>query len=457
MPPIISVTRSLADYLNDNWRIKGETQGRGYDYTNPASASETAAGGWWSGPSAGIEGSVLFFWTDFFVKYGWPPSFAGNPFVRFTYIEQTFDGANLPAEWLAAGMAPWVAGQEVGTAVRTNWTLNTGDCRVFIEVQGVETRRATALTPLFDLWTIPPDPFNNQKDNLIVVTVPDSLLVTIRIGIENVHPSCNAICSFPEFRVEAYAPPEPEPLPVPLGKPAPLVFAPCTARYIMDIAQEETGYRWNSVTEGTRHLNRFAMQLQSRCMAAWYGNEVEDFALVITGLTTPGNGWGDNWGEDWGGGGSLFEPAFVPFDRKLEAIWRVEALNTNDKWVLVNVVQPDDMRSADDPRLLIRDTGLELLDPVGVWIGNYTTIRLYATGLHAPVVLSSGVSLAPNVLIGPLFCRACELEMARFLAGQKNDALQAGAMARELRGVTANLMGQSRSQRFLETTRHVRR
>jgi len=151
---------------------------------------------------------------------------------------------------------------------------------------------------------------------------------------------------------------------------------------------------------------------------------------------------------------ALVAPGGLPL---LEAVWEVEArVTATQAFQRVHVVQPDDRASAPDPRCLLRSGDIILLDWNTAWFGIYDLLRIRGTGVHAtPATWET--TLAPNVHIGPLFCRALELYMSERLCWQEEDHVQAKALHEELTDVTKSLMNQSRSQRWIETTRAVRR
>lgn len=409
-------------------------------------------------PGAGIF--ALFMWVD-------QPPFTG-PLTKGNWVRWcSMDRVITAAEIFADTGLNVVAGQYIGFRVRSNFTLRTPiwflpntTWGIAVEIEGEQLSRFETFQALFDLWTIPPDPGNNRQDNYILAQMPTSgpLEITVRMLAIEMAPSGNLICTFPEWEYAVY---EPEPVPIPPSPPEPIVLTPCSIADILAIAQNETGYRWDSKLEPARHLSKYAKQLLSRCMASWYGNEIADENFLIFDLGSQGSGWGHNWGFNWGGG---VIPGVVHLNFPLpnvEAIWHVEAQRIgNNYFEPVAVVKPDDMEVEVGPRVLIRDRRIELLDFAADWLQVFDTLRIRATDVHpasAATASEWSIPLAPNAHIGPLFCRACELEMSKFLAAQKKDTLQVVHFKKALDDVTASLMSQSRSQGWIETSRGSRR
>lgn len=451
MPPPAGILTTVNQLLDANAYTTGGWSKHDSEDGNPANIGDA-----WPPEFGLLAGQVAF---SIFVLFFWAGSVLGN-WCRFAWIQRTITAAEI----LTATGLTVQPGQYIGIRVRSNVTLRTPNVwfptttyGIGIEIEGETTQRLEIYQGLFDLWTIPIDPGNNQVDNYITAQLPLSgpLEITARILALNICPSGNLIATFPEFEYAVFEPepgPPPEPEPVP---PAPLT--PCSIRDILAVATHETGYRWRSKTEAAGHLTRYAKQLLSRCMASWYGNEVGDELQVTFGVPTSG-GWGSFWGHNWGGG--VLNSAAMILDLplpKLEAIWHVEARRAGQTdFEPVNVVKPDDQNGALDPACMIRDRRLQLLRFATAWHLVYDIVRLKSTAIHETPV-TWDITLEPNQHIGPLFCRACELEMSRFLAQQHEDPTQSLAFKRLLDDVTSSLMSQSRSQGWIETSRGSRR
>lgn len=453
-----TVTVPLISPLANGWRIKGHTQGLGYQFTNPASAIDTSYGGWWSllpNLRALLAGHVLFFWVDFNPPIG--KQYAFPPFVRETWLEKTYTEAELNALFGATV----VVGQQVGFRVVSFLGLAGGYTTVpspFIELEADATIVRFFPSGSWNIFTLPPGGHPNIQEAFFQLPLGASKSITFRIGARNLAPSLNLSWTIDSIEFALYVEPgQPEP---PAPMPPPLIPDICSTYDILYRAQEETGYEFDSTSEAAEKLWQYAKSLLSRCMASWYGNEVGTAGDPIIDIsTTPAvGGFGFNFGFDFGVGGSPTPGASLAFAiPNLEAIWRVEARRTaTQQWEPVAIVQRDDKAAGRAPRAYIGDAAITLIDWNTVWLGIYDRVRLLATAVH-PTPGTFQESLAPNDHIGPLFCRACELEMSHYLAFLNRDFAQVRALGAELRSVTTTLMNQGRSQGWIESSRWGRR
>lgn len=168
-------------FSSGKWEIEG-------DQSDPTWAPESEWSVSGSGPNLNVFS--LFFWVDI----GVPPYVLGT-WVRSTWIKATFDGTE-------GGGVAWTPGQKVGFRFRVNWTLDTGGGNVFVELQGAGAPiRVSGLSPLFDFWTIPVDPNNNQVDNTVYAIADASGEVVVKMGLEGAFPSFNVAVQFTDTEV----------------------------------------------------------------------------------------------------------------------------------------------------------------------------------------------------------------------------------------------------------------
>lgn len=144
--------------------------------------------GFWdaSGPGPNLGGFVLFAWVD-----------AGGLFNQCNINRDTW------SQKLYTGLIP---GTNYGLHMHTNWQLNTGTPRVYIEGQGATTVRAAIGSPLFNLWTIPPN-LSNVREQLLEVQPNGAGEILVLFGIDSWIPSCNSVCLFNGiFAIERFTP-----------------------------------------------------------------------------------------------------------------------------------------------------------------------------------------------------------------------------------------------------------
>lgn len=124
---------------------------------------------------------ALFSWGD------------GGPDVRAMWSDKTLDGTE-------RGGTHWTPGQYVGFRFVINWTLDTGAGNIFVEVVGMEgAKRFSGLTPLFDFWTIPPDPGANRVDGVLYTRADSNGEIVVRWGAEGMAPSMNILAVMTNF------------------------------------------------------------------------------------------------------------------------------------------------------------------------------------------------------------------------------------------------------------------
>lgn len=468
-PPVLDlvVQYDLTEILTKGWQVRGTSQdiaiAQGWT-TPPYTPSPTPVdpdnyGAWFmKAPFTNFPqnaGFAFFVWGD-----DWTRGLPGGNFDMLPILRDWW----WESPWFDGATYGWAPGQIVGVAIRSLWQLDYGWGNLFIEIEGETINRFSHPGGAFDIWTIPNDPLQNVQDHFLLTRAKADGTIKVRFGGENYHPHCNVLVIWPEMEFGIFTetpiigppPPEPPPLPIPPQPLPPAQYPPCSTFDILYRAMEETGYEWPAFEPAKDHLWRYAKKLLSRCMASWYGNETTDGVFSIDTFVSA-NGYGLNYGFNYGVAAGLGagEPLVLPL-LGFEAIWEVEAQPLGSTaWERVNVVKPDDKDGAMPPRVLIRNGQIEFLDFTRDWLG-YANLRVRATEIHRDPI-DWLAALAPNDHIGPLFCRACELEMSQKLAAERRDLVQAKRLVKEREDITRSLLEQSRSQRILESVRGVRR
>lgn len=463
-PPVLDlvIPYDVTELLTKGWQVRGTSQdiaiAQGWTtppYTpSPTPIDPNNYGAWFTKTGEGWPyniGFAFFVWGDDWTR-GLPgPNFDMLPILRHWWWESPwFDGATYG----------WAPGQLVGVQVKSIWALDYGWGNLFLEIEGETINRVPHPGGGFDYLTIPDDPLHNVQDHFIFVRAKADGTIKVRFGGENYHPNCNVAVIWPEMNFGVFTETPivipPDPLPIPAQPYVPPSYIPCSTFDILFRAQEETGHTWPSWEAGKAHLWRYSKQLLSRCMAAWYGNETTDAEFPIAQIVAA-TGYGLDYGFNYGvvgilSAGQALHLPLVDF----EAVWEVEALPVGDTdWVHVNVVKPEDVAGSLPPRVMIRDSEVLLLNFTTEWLG-YESVRFRATEVKRDPI-DWHQTLEPNKHIGPLFCRACELELAQHLAGLRKDRVQKKRLIAERQDVTRSLLEQSRSQRILESVRGVRR
>lgn len=207
-------------------------------------------------------------------------------------------------------------------------------------------------------------------------------------------------------------------------------LAVCTLTSILDRAQQESGYSilpYTTRTTLTDHILRYRQHLTSKLAGAWKGSDRYDQTIAVTADSL------------------VLQP--------MEAIWEVLARAVSSgQWVPVNVVSQWDAGALDDPALTLRAGEAKLIRYATGWVGQYDTLRLLGMPVPSPTA-SPATDLAPNQILGPLFCTCLALEGARFLATAAKDRMAAAGLVIDLRRAELGILSQAATLPFRETSR----